>query len=74
MTENSYTYVKVIDRVQRLAAGLCGLGLRQGDVLCIMMHNDIEFPIITYATNLIGGIIQTLAPDGKFIVGKPFAY
>ena len=33
-----------------------------------MMHNDIEFPVITYATNLIGGIIQTLAPDGKFIV------
>ena len=64
----SYTYAEVIDRVQRLASGLRGLGLSEGDVLCILVYNNIEYPIITYATNLIGGIIQTVSPlyiDGR---------
>ena len=67
-SERQYTYAEVIVRIQQLAVGLRNLGLRQGDVLCIFMHNDIEYPIIMYATNIHGAVLQTMSPlykDGK---------
>jgi acyl-CoA synthetase (AMP-forming)/AMP-acid ligase II len=61
-TDKQYTYAQVIDRIQRLAAGLKNLGLRQGDVLCALTFNTIEYPIIWYAVNLIGATFQTASP------------
>ncbi|XP_045206212.2 uncharacterized protein LOC123558393 [Mercenaria mercenaria] len=58
----SYTYRQVIDRIQRLAAGLQEIGLRQGDVICALTFNTIEYPIIWYAANLIGATFQTASP------------
>ena len=55
-------------RIQQLAAGLRDLGLRQGDILCVFMYNNIDYPIIMYATNMLGAVLQTMSPlyrDGK---------
>lgn len=61
-SEKKYTYKQVIDRIQRLAAGLKSIGLRQGDVLCALTFNTIEYPIIWYAVNLLGATFQTASP------------
>ena len=67
-SEKQYTYAEVIMRIQQLAAGLRNIGLRQGNVLCVLMYNDIDYPIIMYATNMLGAVLQTMSPlykDGK---------
>ncbi|XP_060552027.1 uncharacterized protein LOC132713440 [Ruditapes philippinarum] len=61
-TRKSYTYRQVIDRIQKLSAGLRELCLRQGDVICALTFNTIEYPIIWYAANLIGATFQTASP------------
>lgn len=69
-TEKMYTYRQVIDRIQKLAAGLKNIGVRQGDVLCALTFNTIEYPIIWYATTLIGATFQTASPlyaDGRIL-------
>ena len=61
-TGRSYSYANVIDRIERLAAGLRDLGMCPGDVLCMMTYNHIEIPIFTLAVSLIGGVYQPLSP------------
>ena len=61
-TGRTYSYVNVIDKVERLAAGLRELGMGPGDVLCMMTYNRIDIPIFTLAVNLIGGVYQPLSP------------
>ena len=69
-TLKSYTYRQLIDRIQKLAAGLRDLGLKPGDVICALTFNTIEYPIIWYAANLIGATFQTASPlytDGNML-------
>ncbi|KAL4219667.1 hypothetical protein ACF0H5_022239 [Mactra antiquata] len=61
-TNKQYTYCEVKDRIQRLAAGYKNLGLREGDVLCALTYNTIEYPIIWFAANLLGATFQTASP------------
>ena len=73
-TGKSYSYANVIDKIERLAAGLRDLGLRPGDVLCMMTYNNIDVPIFTLAVNLIGGVYQPLSPtntNGKYRAISP---
>ena len=68
-TDRSYSYASVIDKSERLAAGLRDLGLRPGDVLCMMTKNNIDIPIFFLAVNLLGGVFQPLSvtnTDGKY--------
>ena len=61
-TGRSYSYANVIDRIERLAAGLRELGMGPGDVLCMMTYNHIHIPIFTLAVSMIGGVYQPLSP------------
>lgn len=67
-TEEQYTFSDLIDRIQRCAAGLQKIGFRQGDVLCAITFNTIEYHVIWYGLTLLGGTLQTASPlytDGK---------
>lgn len=70
-TGQQYTFSEYIDRIQRCAAGLQKLGFSQGDVLCAITFNTIEYHIIWYALVLLGGTLQTASPlytDGKSVI------
>jgi long-chain acyl-CoA synthetase len=45
---------EVEQRVLRIAGGLRGLGVREGDCVCILMRNDITFLEASYAVMLLG--------------------
>ena len=70
-TNKQYRYSDIIDRIECLAAGFQALGMRQGDVLCALTFNTIEYPIIWYAVNMLGATFQTASPfytDGKELI------
>jgi long-chain acyl-CoA synthetase len=48
------THAEVTDRADRIAGGLHGLGVRQGDSVCILMRNDIAFIEAAYAAMRLG--------------------
>ncbi|WAR31981.1 4CLL7-like protein [Mya arenaria] len=61
-TERYITYSQCADRIEQIASGLFDLGLRQRDVLCALTFNTIEYPLVWYAVNLIGGTFLTASP------------
>ena len=54
------TYVELADEVNRLAAGLLGLGVAKGDVVAIYMPNLVEAFTAIHACNRIGAIYTVL--------------
>ncbi|HUZ86054.1 MAG TPA: AMP-binding protein [Candidatus Baltobacterales bacterium] len=58
----SYTYGRLSDGVQRLAAGLAARGFHKGDVLAIMSPNLPEYPIAFHGVATAGGVNTTLNP------------
>jgi acyl-CoA synthetase (AMP-forming)/AMP-acid ligase II len=52
------------DRVHRLAAGLAARGFRQGDVLCLIAPNCLEYPVIFLAVSMLGGVAALPNPLG----------
>ena len=57
-----FTFNDVINRTERLAAGLQELGVQKGDVICIVAPNHLEYSILFYATTLIAATLQTVNP------------
>jgi long-chain acyl-CoA synthetase len=47
-------HADVADRAARIAGGLHGLGVRQGDSVCILMRNDIAFIEAAYGAMRLG--------------------
>ncbi|MEU4658437.1 long-chain fatty acid--CoA ligase [Streptomyces sp. NPDC023723] len=47
-------------RVNQLAAGLSGLGVRRGDVVGLLLYNRPEFVELLYAVNRIGAVLLPL--------------
>src|SRR6201994_790185 len=47
-------HTEVADRAARIAGGLQGLGVKQGDSVCILMRNDIAFIEAAYAAMRLG--------------------
>jgi long-chain acyl-CoA synthetase len=47
-------HAEIAGRVDRIAGGLQGLGVRQGDSVCILMRNDIAFIEAAYAAMRLG--------------------
>ena len=47
-------HAEVAGRVARIAGGLEGLGVKQGDSVCILMRNDIAFIEAAYAAMRLG--------------------
>src|SRR5215207_2701368 len=70
----SLTWAQLRDRVDALAGGLAGLGVRRGDTVALMLGNRPEFHIADLAAMTLGAtpfsIYQTFTPDQiTFIVG-----
>jgi long-chain acyl-CoA synthetase len=65
--DRSLTWSELGMRVDRLAGGLAGLGLRRGDTLAIMASNRPEFHLIDLAALTAGvvpfSIYQTASPE-----------
>ena len=53
-------YADLGDRVDRLAGGLHGLGLGQGDVIAVQLPNIAEYLISYLAIARLGGVMTTL--------------
>src|ERR1700710_1649022 len=47
-------HAEIAGRVDRIAGGLQGLGVGQGDSVCILMRNDIAFIEAAYAAMRLG--------------------
>ena len=57
-----YTYSELREKVDRLAASLIGLGIRQGDFVMIQLPNWNEFIFSYFALQKIGAIVILLIP------------
>jgi len=57
-----FTYGELRDRVDRLAIGLMGLGIKQRDFVLLQLPNWHEFIIAFYALQKIGAIVVLLIP------------
>jgi cyclohexanecarboxylate-CoA ligase len=56
------TYAELGDRVDRIAAGLLGLGLGKGDVVAFQLPNWWEFTALFFACNRVGAVANPLMP------------
>src|SRR6201995_1209926 len=52
--ERRRDHAEVADRAARIAGGLHGLGVRQGDSVCMLMRNDITFIEAAFAAMRLG--------------------
>src|SRR4051794_111492 len=63
----SLTWAELRDRVDALAGGLAGLGVRHGDTVALMLSNRPEFAIADLAAVTVGAtpfsIYATSSPD-----------
>jgi long-chain acyl-CoA synthetase len=48
------SHAEIADRSARIAGGLHGLGVKQGDSVCVLMRNDIAFIEAAYAAMRLG--------------------
>jgi len=55
-TGRSITYAELRCNVIRCAAALCGLGVKRGDRVCILLTNCVEYPIIMMGIMQLGAI------------------
>src|SRR5215218_1996894 len=72
--EISLTWAQLRDRVDALAGGLAGLGVRRGDAVALMLGNRPEFAIADLAAMTLGAtpfsIYQTFTPAQiDYVVG-----
>src|SRR5918998_2813406 len=72
--EVSMTWAQLRDRVDALAGGLAGLGVRRGDTVALMLANRPEFHVADLAAMTLGAtpfsIYQTFTPAQiAFVVG-----
>jgi cyclohexanecarboxylate-CoA ligase len=56
------TYAELGERVDKIAAGLVGLGIGKGDVVAFQLPNWWEFTALFYACNRIGAAANPLMP------------
>jgi acyl-CoA synthetase (AMP-forming)/AMP-acid ligase II len=55
-TDTSWTYAELSSRVDRLAAGLAGAGVRPGDAVAYQLYNGPEFAHLYLATQACGAV------------------
>jgi long-chain acyl-CoA synthetase len=65
--DTAITYNKLWDMVQRMAAGLAGMGLKKGHVCAIMLPNSIQFVVSYYACHLLGITVTAINPTYKSV-------
>ena len=57
------TYAELRERVDRVAAGLQGLGIGPGDVVTIQLPNWAAFAYVFFACERIGAVANQIGPD-----------
>ena len=73
-TEHRLTYRELAARVERIAAGLIGLGIEKDDVVSCQLPNWWQFTALALACSCIGAVINPLMPifrerELKFMLG-----
>src|SRR6516225_7801785 len=73
-TETRLTYRELAARIERIAAGLIGLGIEKDDVVSCQLPNWWQFTALTVACSRIGAVINPLMPifrerELKFMLG-----
>src|SRR6516165_8605695 len=61
-TETRLTYRELAARIERIAAGLIGLGIEKDDVVSCQLPNWWQFTALTVACSRIGAVINPLMP------------
>ena len=56
------SYAELVERVDRIAAGLLERGVGRGDVVAFQLPNWWEFTALFYACNRIGAVANPLMP------------
>src|SRR6476646_10714194 len=56
------TYAELGQRVNRIAAGLAGLGVQRGDVVSMQLPNWWQFPALYLAALCLGAITNPVMP------------
>lgn len=57
-----HTYSQLINQIERISAAYVDLGVRQGDVVTIIMPNTPEAVVSIYALNRIGAVANIVHP------------
>lgn len=58
----SIPYSKLLPLVKSMAAGLHHLGVKQGDVILILLPNSVCFPLVLLGALSVGAIVTTMNP------------
>ncbi|KAG6389699.1 hypothetical protein SASPL_151172 [Salvia splendens] len=58
----SVPYSKLLPLVKSMAAGLHHLGVKQGDVILILLPNSVCFPIVFLGALSLGAVVTTMNP------------
>nr|GMC50220.1 4-coumarate--CoA ligase-like 6 [Ipomoea batatas] len=58
----SISYPELRSLVNSMAAGLHGMGVSQGDVALILLHNSVYFPVIFLGLLSVGAVAATMNP------------
>ncbi|XP_059069691.1 probable CoA ligase CCL5 isoform X2 [Cryptomeria japonica] len=61
-TNQQISYKELPGKIRCVAAGLYRMGIRQGDVVCIVSPNSIHFPVIFLGILSIGAVATTTNP------------
>ncbi|GLJ46666.1 hypothetical protein SUGI_0983590 [Cryptomeria japonica] len=61
-TKEQISFQQLPTKIRRVAVGLHRLGIRQGDVVCIISPNSIHFPVIFLAILSLGAVATTTNP------------
>ncbi|KAJ8753306.1 hypothetical protein K2173_019705 [Erythroxylum novogranatense] len=81
---SSISYLKLLPLVKSVAFGLHNEGIRQGDVVLLLLRNSIYFPLVFLGVLYLGAVVSTMYPlcsaqeikkrivDCKALFGIPF--
>lgn len=61
-TEKSLTYGDLIQQVKAVASGLAEIGVKQGDVVMIVLPSLIQYPVLLLAVGSIGAVVTAVNP------------
>ncbi|MFP4226913.1 MAG: AMP-binding protein [Desulfobacterales bacterium] len=63
--DNFMSYREMLEKVDALAAGLKGMGLKKGDVVALALANSFQYVICYYAAAKLGLIVTGINPTYK---------
>lgn len=62
----SISYRELLPLVKSVACGLQKMGVKQGDVVMILLPNSIYFPVILLGVMCMGAVVSTMNPLSSF--------